>query len=45
MRWKMLWALGALLAHDAKGGAPLIPTLRAYVDNGGRKCKAGRDFG
>lgn len=34
--------LGALLAHDAKGGAPLIPTLRAYVDNGGRKSDAAR---
>lgn len=34
--------LGPLLAHDAKGAAPLIPTLRAYVDNGGRKSDAAR---
>ena len=34
--------LGTLLAHDAKAGAPLIPTLRSYVERGGNKAEAAR---
>lgn len=34
--------LGPLLAHDATGRAPLIPTLRAFLDSGGRKSTAAR---
>jgi purine catabolism regulator len=29
--------LGALLNHDARSSAPLLPTLRAYLDHGGSK--------
>lgn len=34
--------LGPLLAHDATGKPPLIPTLRAYVESGGQKAAAAR---
>jgi purine catabolism regulator len=29
--------LGRLLEHDARSSAPLLPTLRAYLDHGGSK--------
>lgn len=31
--------LGALLDHDADATAPLLPTLAAYLDNGGHKTE------
>lgn len=34
--------IGPLLAHDASGKAPLVPTLRAFLDSGGRKSIAAR---
>ena len=34
--------LGALLAHDSAGRAPLLPTLRAFLDSGGQKATAAR---
>lgn len=34
--------LGPLLAHDATGKVPLIPTLRAYLESGGQKATAAR---
>lgn len=34
--------LGPLLAHDARGKSPLIPTLRAFVESGGQKATAAR---
>jgi purine catabolism regulator len=36
--------LGPLLEHDAKSGSPLVPTLRAYLANGGRKAQTARDL-
>lgn len=34
--------LGPLLANDATGRTPLIPTLRAYVESGGQKATTAR---
>ena len=31
--------LGAILAHDAASTNPLLPTLQAYIDNGGNKSR------
>lgn len=35
-------ALEPLLAHDAKSSSPLLPTLRAFLDAGGRKVPAAK---
>ena len=34
--------LGQLLAHDARGRTKLLPTLRCYLDNAGRKAETVR---
>ena len=34
--------LGPLLEHDARARSPLLPTLRAFIDCGGRKSEAAR---
>ena len=34
--------LGPLLEHDVRGKSPLLPTLRAFIECGGRKSEAAR---
>ncbi|MFC5750142.1 PucR family transcriptional regulator [Actinomadura rugatobispora] len=34
--------LGRLLDHDATAGSPLLPTLAAYLEHGGRKAEVAR---
>jgi PucR family transcriptional regulator, purine catabolism regulatory protein len=36
--------LGVLLEHDARSRAPLVPTLRSFLDHGGRVSAAARDL-
>ncbi len=36
--------LRGLLDHDARSAAPLLPTLRAYLGNGGNKAAAARQL-
>lgn len=36
--------LGPLLEHDARSRAKLLPTLRAYPDNAGRKADTAREL-
>ncbi len=36
--------LAPLLTHDARSSSPLIPTLRTYLANGGRKSPSARDL-
>ncbi|MEX0991000.1 MAG: PAS domain-containing protein [Actinomycetota bacterium] len=36
--------LAPLLTHDARSSSPLVPTLRVYLANGGRKSPSARDL-
>ncbi len=36
--------LGVLLEHDARNKAPLVPTLRMFLDHGGQVSAAARDL-